>query len=64
MTKQEKNCQHVFDLLDAQVPQKGIAKIVGVNVSTVRRLQHARNAGKSTERASSSGGHNKKRTQE
>jgi transposase len=38
-----------------------IANIVGVSVRTVRRLQHARNDGKSIKRAPGSGGQNKKR---
>ncbi|QQP52318.1 Uncharacterized protein FKW44_004437, partial [Caligus rogercresseyi] len=61
MSKQEAKRNRVRDLLDAQVPQNDIAKIVGISERTVRRIQHARQSGLGTKRSPGSGGHNKKR---
>lgn len=61
MSEQQAKRQRIFDLLDAGISQIEIANIVKVDVRTVRRIQHAKNAGKGTERTPGSGGHNKKR---
>ena len=49
------------DLLDAGVSQSNIAKIVEMNVRTIRCIQSNKNSGKGIERAYGSGEHNKKR---
>jgi len=61
MSKQQAKRNRVCDLLDAQIPQKDIAKIVGISERTIRRIQHARQSSLGTERSPGSGGHNKKR---
>lgn len=62
MSDQERKREKIHVLLGAQCSQIFIAKQIGVNVSTVRRIQHARTSGKGPERAEGSGGHNRKRT--
>ena len=54
----------MFDFLCAQIKQKEIAEIVGINLSTVWHLKQAKNAGKGTKRTPGSGEHNKKRSEE
>ena len=61
MSEQETKRRRVYDHLNAGVSQSNIAKIVEMNVRTVRRIQSNKNSGKGIERASGSGGHNKKR---
>ncbi|QQP40949.1 Uncharacterized protein FKW44_015169, partial [Caligus rogercresseyi] len=62
MSVQQAKRQRIHDLLDAQINQVDIARIVGVDIRTVRRIQQAKNDGKGFNRAPGSGGHNKKRT--
>lgn len=62
MSAQRDKRLQVYGLLDAGTQLSVIAKTVGVNIRTVRRLKKGKEEGKTIERAAGSGGHNKKRT--
>jgi hypothetical protein len=63
MTEEQRKRQRISNLLDAQLNNNTIADIVRVNVRTVCRVKHAKNAGNGIDRASGSGGQNIKRNQ-
>ena len=54
MYAQEAKRNQIIDLLDANTPQKEIAKIVDVSERTVRPIQHAKKLVRGTKRFSGS----------